>query len=142
LWNAPQAQRRSLMKSGIQDLLWLAISVIFIGGAIALWLRQRIRLKHARSWPTETGRVESTATQLKQSSTGPSGATSSSYVASVQYSYIVSEQYYSGVLRHNFMLKGRAEKWTGKFTTGLSLQIRCNPANPNDSVLFEDEQMG
>jgi hypothetical protein len=68
--------------------------------------------------------------------------TTSSYVASVNYSYAVQGEYYSGVLRHNFVLEGRAEKWTGKFTTGLALQIRCNPANPKDSVLFEDEQMG
>jgi hypothetical protein len=40
------------------------------------------------------------------------------------------------------MLKGRAEKWTDKFTTGLPLRIRYNPANPKDSVLFEDEQLG
>jgi len=130
------------MKSGGQELIWLAISVILIGGAIAFWIRKRIRLKHARSGPTETGRVKSTAIQLKQSATGPSGATTSSYLASVQHSYDVQGQYFSGVLRHNFMLKGRAEKWTDKFTTGLPLQIRCNPADPKDSVLFEDEQVG
>ena len=130
------------MKSGVQDLVWLAISVTIIGGAIALWLRQRIRLRHARSWPSETGRVESTAIQLKQSSTGPSGVTTSSYVASVQYSYNLRGEYYSGVLRHNFVLESRAQKWTGKFTTSLPLRVRCNPANPNDSVLFEDEQSG
>ena len=130
------------MKSDAQGMVWLAVSIIFIGGAIVFWLRQRIRLKHARSWPTESGRVESTAIQLKQSSTGPSGVTTSSYVASVNYSYTVQGEYYSGVLRNNFMLQGRAEAWTSKFTTGLPLQIRCNPANPKDSVLFEDEQVG
>ena len=125
-----------------QNLIWLALSVLFLAGVAALWLRQRIRLKHARSWPTESGRVESTAIQLTQSSTGPSGVTTSSYVASVNYSYTVQGEYYSGVLRNNFMLQGRAEAWTSKFTTGLPLQIRCNPANSNDSVLFEDEQVG
>jgi hypothetical protein len=124
-----------------QNLIWLTLSILFLAGTAALWLRQRIRLKRARSWPTETGRVESTTIELKQSSTGPSGATTSSYVASVQYSYNVRCEYYSGVLRHNFMLESRAKKWTDKFTTGLSLQVRCNPANPKDSVLFEDEQV-
>ncbi len=125
-----------------QNILWFAISLLFLAGIAALWIRQRLRLKHARSWPTQTGRVESTAIQLKQSSTGPSGATSSSYVASVQYSYTVQGEYYAGVLRHSFVLKGRAEKWVGKFTTGLPLQIRYNPAHVKDSVLFEDEQVG
>ena len=130
------------MDSGEQSLIWLAISAIFVAGAIAFWIYKRIRLKHARSWPSGSGRVESTDIQLKQSSTGPSGVVTSSYVASVQYSYNVQGEYYSGVLRNNFMLESRAKKWTDKFTSGLPLQIRYNPAKPKDSVLFEDEQAG
>jgi hypothetical protein len=125
-----------------QNMFWLAISILFLAGAAALWIRQRVRLKHARSWPTETGRVESTVIRLQQASGGQAGTTSSSYIATVVYSYTVQGQPYSGTLRHNFMLKGRAEKWTAKFTTGLPLRIRYNPANPKDSVLFEDEQAG
>jgi hypothetical protein len=108
----------------------------------ALWIRKRVRLKHARSWPAEAGRVESTAIRLEQTVTGQAGTTTSSYVATVHYSYAAQGEYYSGVLRHNFVLKGRAEKWTDKFTTGLPLRIRYNPANPKDSLLFEDEQVG
>ena len=125
-----------------QNLLWLGISILFLAGAAALWIRKRVRLKHARSWPTEDGRVESTAIRLQQSSGGKAGTTSSSYIATVTYSYTVQGQSYSGTLRRNFMLKGRAEKWTDKFTTGLPLKIRYNPSNPKDSVLFEDEQAG
>jgi hypothetical protein len=125
-----------------QNTIWLAVAILFLVGTAALWIRQRVRLKHARSWPTETGRVESTAIRLEQTSTGQAGTTTSSYVATVHYSYTVLGRTYSGVLRHNFMLKGRAEKWTDKFTTGLPLRIRYNPANPKDSVLFEDEQLG
>jgi hypothetical protein len=125
-----------------QNMFWLALSILFLAGAAALWIRKRVRLKHARSWPTEARRVESTAIRLQPSSGGQAGTTSSSYIANVTYSYTVQEQSYPGTLRRNFMLKGRAEKWTGKFTTGLPLHIRCNPANPKDSVLFEDEQVG
>ena len=125
-----------------QNTIWLAVSILFLAGAAALWIRKRIRLKHARSWPTEAGRVESTAIRLEQTVTGQAGTTTSSYVATVHYSYTVQGTYYSGTLRHNFVLKSRAEKWTDKFTTGLPLKIRCNPANPKDSVLFEDEQLG
>jgi hypothetical protein len=124
------------------DVIWLTISILVLAGAVALWIKQRVRLKHARSWPTEGGRVESTAIRLEQSVGGQAGTTTSSYVATVHYSYTVQGQPYSGVLRHNFMLKGRADKWTGKFTTGLPLRIRYNSANPKDSVLFEDEQVG
>ena len=125
-----------------QNIFWLAISVLFLAGAAALWIRKRVRLKHARSWPTQTGRVESTAIRLQQSSGGQLGTTSSSYIATVTYSYAVQDQYYSGTLRRSFMLKNRAEKWTGKFTTGLPLMVRYNSAHPKDSVLFEDEQAG
>jgi hypothetical protein len=125
-----------------QNTIWMAVAILFLVGAAALWIRQRVRLKHARSWPTETGRVESTAIRLEQSVTGQAGTTTSSYVATVHYTYTVQGAPYAGTLRHNFMLKGRAEKWTDKFTTGLPLRIRYNPANPKDSVLFEGEQLG
>jgi hypothetical protein len=123
-----------------QNIFWLTISILFLAGAAALWIRQRVRLKHARSWPSEAGRVESTAIRLQQSSGGTLGSTSSSYIATLTYSYAVPGQYYSGELRRSFMLQGRAEKWTGRYISGLPLTIRYNPAHPKDSVLFEDEQ--
>jgi hypothetical protein len=125
-----------------QNIIWFAISILVLAVLATFWIRQRVRLKHARSWPAEAGRVESTAIRLQQSSGGQLGTTSSTYIATLTYSYAVQGQYYSGVLRRNFMLQSRAEKWTGRYVSGLPLTVRYNPAHPKDSVLFEDEQVG
>jgi hypothetical protein len=122
-----------------QDTVILVISILFVATAAAFWVSKRVKLRHARAWPTEAGRVESTSVTL-QSGGGQPGA--AAYYAEVRYSYAVQGQAFSGALRHRFMLKGRADKWVGGYTNGIPLTIRYNPSNPEDSVLFEDEQVG
>jgi hypothetical protein len=70
------------------------------------------------------------------------GNNQSKWIAVVQYSYSVQGAAFTGALRRQFLLKGSAEKWVGKYTTALSLTIRYDPANPRDSALFDDDQSG
>jgi Protein of unknown function (DUF3592) len=122
-----------------QNTIWLIVSILFLATAAALWVRKRIKLRHARDWPTETGRVDSSSVHLETAGGQPGAA---AFYAQVKYSYAVQGQSFSGALRRKFMLKGRADKWIGRYTNGVPLTVRYNPADPKDSVLFEDEQAG
>jgi hypothetical protein len=115
---------------------WLALSLIGAAGLIGYWLFQRVRRRRARTWPTETGRVNSTAIRLETR-----GDNQSVHVAEVSYSYAVGGQSYSGQLRRTFLLIGRAEKWISRYPQGAPVRIRYNPQNAGDSLLFEDEQV-
>jgi hypothetical protein len=123
-----------------QNYFWLAISIAILVAAAALWVLQKRRLRRARGWPTEAGRVEATAIRFETSGAPPNA--SSAFVAGLKYSYTVQGVAYSGGLNRRFMLKGRAERWIGRYRDGSPLAIRYNPSNAKDSVLFEDEQSG
>jgi hypothetical protein len=119
-----------------QNLFLLIISILILAGIAALWLRKRMRLKRAHSWPAVHGNVVTTSVTLK-SGGGQTG--SAAYYAEVRYSYAVAGQNYSGALRQRFMLKGRAEKWVDTFATANPLTVRYNPKSANDSVLLIDD---
>ena len=118
-----------------QNNIVFVISVAVLAAIVVFWVLKRMKLRRARSWPKEVGKVD--ATSLKLVSTGNN---QSQWAAAVQYSYTVQGAAYSGALRRQFLLKGSAEKWVGKYTTGLPLTIRYDPANSKDSVVFDDDQ--
>jgi hypothetical protein len=117
------------------DLLWLLLSVALVAVAAALWVRKRMKLRRARNWPTEAGRVDSTDVRLESR-----GDTQSVYVAEVTYSYSKGENTSGGKLRRTYLLKGHADKWVALYPQGRAITIRRNPDHPADVVLFEDEQ--
>jgi hypothetical protein len=121
-----------------QDNIVMAISFILVAAFVVFWLLKRVKLRRAKSWPTEVGRVESTAVVLK-SGGGQAGA--AAYFAELKYSYTVQGHTYSGGLSRRFILRGRADKWIRRYTTHQPLSIRYNPAKANDSVLFDREQL-
>jgi hypothetical protein len=118
-----------------QDYFWLAGCIAVGAAAAVFWVRKRVRLHHARTWPVAPGRVESIAIGLE--STGPD---TSVYVARVNYSYTVQGVAYAGVLKRQFMLKNPGNTWLGRYANGRALTIRYNSDKPKDSVLFEKEQ--
>src|SRR6266496_6323291 len=118
-----------------QDTLWLAGSIVVMGTAAAFWLRKRIKLRRARSWPMAEGLVESTNVRLEGS-----GTQQSRYVAEMSYFYPVQGQFYSGRLRRTFLLHDRAHRWADSYPSGRPLIVRYNPAHMQDSVVFEQEQ--
>lgn len=123
-----------------QQNIVLAISIAVLAVGATLFVLKRIKLRRARSWPTEAGRVESTSVTLETSGSPPN--MSSAHVARLTYSYSAQGAHYSGVLRRQFVLKGSADKWIGKYASGAPLSIRYNPNNAKDSVLFENENAG
>lgn len=120
-----------------QDTIGLVLAIVLIGAVAAFWIRAQLKRKRARTWPATMGQVESTSVRLDTDITQQSR-----HVAEVVYSYNLQGQTYSGRLRRSFMLKGRAEKWIGRYAKGRALSIRYDPAKTKDSVLFEDEQVG
>ncbi len=114
---------------------WVAVLIAgcFVVAA-ALWIRSRLRLRRARTWPERKAQVVSSRVRLEGS------GTEQRYIAEVTYSYALGAVTYFGSLRRNFMLHGRAQAWTGGYSIGRMVRVRCNPANPKDSVLFEKDQ--
>lgn len=115
-------------------LIWIALSLALLGGAW-MWMRYRIKLRRARSWPSCNGSVVTTVVRLE------GVGTEQRYMAEMNYSYAIEGVSYFGHVRRSFMLHGRAHGWAGIYPTGRRLQVRYNPANAGDSVVFEDEQV-
>lgn len=126
--------------AALGQYFWLGTSIVVLVGAAVLFVLKKIKLRRARSWPTEAGRVESTVVKLETSGAPPN--MSSQYVAAVKYSYSVRCAVYFGSLRRSFVLKNSADRWIGRYPPGLTLIIRYNPKNAKDSVLFERDQAG
>jgi hypothetical protein len=116
---------------------WLTICIVFLLVLIVIWVRNKIRLRHARIWPVEAGRVDSTVVRLVKT-----GLNQSNWVAELKYSYTVQGVACSGLVRRSFLIKSRAEKWIGRYAGDVPLTIRYNPAKVQDSVFFEKEQAG
>lgn len=116
------------------ELAWKAIIALLLLGTLALWIRQRLRLRRARTWPVCNGTIVSTAVRLEGS------GTEQRYTAELNYSYENAGTRYIGHMRRNFMLHGRAHAWADEYSTGRSVFVHYNPANPGDAVLFEEEQ--
>ncbi len=116
------------------QLAWPAIYAFLLVCAVALWTRQRLRLRRARTWPVSNGTVVSTSVRLEGS------GTEQRYIAEVKYSYESCGTIYFRQIRRHFMLHGRAHAWADKYPSNRSVLVHCNPANPRDAVLFEEEQ--
>lgn len=118
-----------------QDTIWLAISAITLGILAVFWVRKRIRRHHARSWPSASGRVDSTSVELEGS-----GTEHAKYIAAVIYRYEVDGQFYGGRLCRNFMLDSRAKQWVATYPRDRAIHVRYDPAKEHQSIFFEDEQ--
>jgi hypothetical protein len=118
-----------------QNNVVLAISVVVLAAVVVVWVLRRMKLRRARSWPKEVGKVDATTLKLESI-----GNNQSNWFAVVQYSYGIQGTAYTGTLRRQFLLKGSAEKWIGIYSAGAAVTVRYDPANSRDSVLFDDDQ--
>ena len=114
----------------------VSFGFIILGGVIAVvMLLKRLKRRRAGRWPTAAGHVESTRTYLQET-----GENQSTWMAEVKYAYQVQGESHSGVFRHSFVLKGRADKWIGGYPIGRALTVRVNPFKPADSLILDREQ--
>jgi Protein of unknown function (DUF3592) len=117
------------------DQIWFAGSIAVLAAIGVAQVLKRLKRRRARTWPKASGQVVSTVLRLQER-----GEQQSVWMGRVNYQYETQEHPHAGFLERSFLLKGRADKWAGRFTTGRALTVRVNPHNPADSVLLENEQ--
>ncbi len=115
----------------------LVISIAVLAAFAAFWVRKRMKLNRARTWPVQAGNIDSTEVRLQTT-----GDMQSKFFAYVKYSYTVQGATHSGQMTRTFMLKKSAEKWVGNYLSGLPVSVRVNPDKVTDSVVFDAEQSG
>ena len=89
-----------------------------------------VKIRSSKTWPVEKGTVSS-ATRPTAVYGGP--------VAELGYTYIHKGEYYSGVHRKAFMLRGSAEDYVSHIVIGSQIAVRVKPTQPEASVVAVDE---
>lgn len=118
-----------------QNLFWLSASVLGLGAFGLLWSLKKKRLRTARAWPVRTGRIVSTDVRLEERPDG-----SHMWMAQATYAFELGGETRTSRLRRTFLLEGRARQWAGRYPAERAVKIHCNPADPGDSAMFDDEQ--
>lgn len=118
-----------------QELFWLSISILLLVCALVLWLRKRLRLRRARSWPVQVGRIVSTDVRWESR-----GDESSVYVAEVVYAFELGGNSHFDKFRRTFLFKAKAEIWVSNYPQGRPVTVHYNPEKHSDCAMFEDEQ--
>jgi hypothetical protein len=89
-----------------------------------------LKVRNSKTWPVEKGTI--------CSATCP-GAVYGGPVAELGYTYIHKGEYYSGVHRKAFMLRGSAEDYVSRIVIGSQIAVRVKPTQPETSVVAIDE---
>ena len=89
-----------------------------------------VRIRSSETWPVEKGTISSATCPLAAYG-GP--------VAELVYTYIHKGEYYSGVHRKAFMLRGSAEDFVSKIVIGSQIAVRVKPTQPETSVVAVDQ---
>jgi hypothetical protein len=89
-----------------------------------------VKIRSSETWPVEKGTI-SRATCPPAVYGGP--------VAELGYSNIHKGEYYSGVHRKAFMLRGSADDYVSQIVIGSQIAVRVKPTQPQTSVVAVDE---
>jgi hypothetical protein len=89
-----------------------------------------VKKRSSETWPVEKGTI-SAATCPAAVYGGP--------VAELVYTYIHKGEYYSGVHRRAFILRGSAEDYVSQIHIGSQIAVRVKPTQPETSVVGCDE---
>ena len=88
-----------------------------------------VTLRSSKTWPVEKGTISSAVCPPAVYG-GP--------VAELGYTYIHKGEYYSGVHRKAFMLRGSAEDYVSRITIGSQIAVRVKPTQTETSVVDVD----
>ncbi len=61
-------------------------------------------------------------------------------VAEITYAYTHEGEYYSGIHREPFILRGSAEEYVARFRAGGDVIVRVKPVEPEVSIVRDDDQ--
>lgn len=89
-----------------------------------------VKIRSSETWPVEQGTISSATCPLAVYG-GP--------VSELGYTYIHKGEYYSGVHRKAFMLRGSAEDYVSQIVIGSQIAVRVKPTQPETSVVAVDE---
>lgn len=118
-----------------QGPFWLSASVLGLGAVLLLWSLKKKRLRTARTWPVRAARIGSTDVRLEARPDG-----SHMWLAQANYAFELDGETRTGSLRRTFLHESRARQWAGRYPAERAVSIHCNPADPRDSAMFDDEQ--
>jgi Protein of unknown function (DUF3592) len=63
------------------------------------------------------------------------------YIARIDYSYSVNNEYYSGYFERTFIREGSAERFVAEMK-GQMIQVRSHPQRPSQSAVLRQDQPG
>jgi hypothetical protein len=125
---------------GLVALVFAAVGLLFL----VLGVRQLLRVRRQRSWPSVKGTVRGTdIRQLPLRRRGRRGSMSFGdpyhYLPHVEYEYSVGGTTHSGdnigIMPQQGYTRGGAERKLTQYKPGASVNVHYDPANPAESVL-------
>jgi hypothetical protein len=113
-------------------LLFLAVAG---AGAIRVFGWTYIKSLLASGWYTVQGRVEFGSVEEKRV------RYFTYYVARLDYSYSVNNEYYSGYFERVFLRESSADRFVGTMK-GQMIAVRSHPHRPERSAILKEDQPG
>lgn len=116
----------------------LSLLALVIGaGLIVLAVRQRQHAVAAWEWPTVMGIIRTSA--VVETPVGPGGAGHVTYLAKVQYDYVVKAVTYHGDCISDGLTADRTRDYPGtlalRYASESGAQVHYDPTNPARAVL-------
>jgi hypothetical protein len=118
----------------------IAYIILLVIGVIALvFFGRNVMLgRKSQNWPNAPGTILQTGMETYQS-TDEDGSTSTTYDATIMYSYEVGDQSYQGNRRTFTNVRTgsrrRVEQILARYPQGGAVSVYYDPANPAESVL-------
>ena len=114
------------------DFLFFLVATLIVARAIA-W--NFIKSLWASSWTATQGRIEFGSVEERHA------RYLTYYVARLDYSYSVNNEYFSGYLEKVFIRESSADQFLAKMK-GQVVIVRSNPRRPERSALLTEDQLG
>ncbi len=115
------------------------VTTAILVGAALLALRafawNYVKSLWARGWTTVQGMVEFGSVEERRT------RYKNIYIARIDYSYSVNNEYYSGYLEKTFIRERSADRFVSTLK-GQVVFVRADPAHPERSALLEQDQPG
>lgn len=116
----------------------LVVSTLVFGGMAAWWLAKGWRVRTAQSWPKVEGTFEVAEVIHRPAKSAPTFESSSRWVCSLQYVYIVNGECWPGELKYVFSSETLAARLAEQ-ERGRTVTVHYNPQNPTVGILDQKD---
>lgn len=128
-------ERLRVLIGAVSTLMMALLSAVFFFGEVS----SRVHASHVNTWPIIRGRVTYSAPENDCDK-------GLHYSPKILYSYDFNGRSFGGKqVQYKFFRCGSEEAitaFTGKYPVGASLDVRVNPASPEDAVAIVDKEQG